>query len=205
MSVKASILTGAIYTPWPIYIDGVSWPGARFGFHSTCTDECKSGVGKYRCKHGLTYSQHQIGNESLTLCGYIEDIKSVPAEQKQKLTVRVVREIHITEWIEKIKKLKAVLSAPPGNSSDPLGALHEINRWASQINTIAQRMVMKNKEEDFSSNFDSASRDMNVILRRILTHTLHRIVTLANCSHSVAVLLFDLPFLASRVELFLKR
>ncbi|WP_180937539.1 sensor histidine kinase [Herbaspirillum seropedicae] len=165
MTIKESILTGAVYTPWPVSIDGINWPGARFNFYSLCTDDCKRGSGRFRCKHGLTYSQHQIGNEQLTVCGYIDDIRSFPIEQRDKFSKRIVREAHVFEWIEKIKKLKAVFSTPKTSDSNPLGALHEINRWASQINTIAQRMVMKNKEDDFSSNFDAASRDMKSLYK----------------------------------------
>ena len=44
-----------------------------------------------------------------------------------------------------------------------------------------------------------------VILHRILTRNLHRILTLMNFYNGAAGRLFDFPFLMSRVELFLKR
>jgi len=162
MLLEKIISSGAIYMPFPIQINGSNWKGSRFDFSPICNAECFTGKGKYYCKHGLAYFQKKLGNDILTVCGYIDDPTLITKEERQKLPNRGLKDEKILEWLRKIQKLISSLSRP---ESDALGPLHEINRWAAQVNTIAHRMLVKDKDLDFSGNFEAASRDMKSLYK----------------------------------------
>lgn len=148
--------------PFPIQLNGSNWKVSRFDFSPICDDQCFNGKGKYYCKHGLAYFQKKIGDDVLIICGYIDNPSLISKEERQQLTNRGVRDEKIQEWVGKIQRLTSALNRP---EADALGPLHEINRWAAQVNTIAHRMLVKDKDLDFSANFDAASRDMKSLYK----------------------------------------
>ena len=164
MPLKKIIATGALYTPYPIAINDWTWTGSRFGFSQICDDTCRIGKGKFYCKHGLAHSQHKIATHSITVCGYIDAGSRVTKDDRLRLVNRGLSDIKVVDWVNKLKRL--VEASEVGRAeADALGPLHEINRWAAQVNVIATRMLVKHKDKDFSANFDSASRDMKMLFK----------------------------------------
>jgi anti-sigma regulatory factor (Ser/Thr protein kinase) len=98
----------------------------------------------------------------LLVCGYIDDFSKISKDDRPKLPNRAVRDEKVSEWISKVQKLTAALNR---TDFDALGPLHEINRWAGQVNAIAHRMLVKDRELDFSANFEAASRDMKSLFK----------------------------------------
>jgi hypothetical protein len=164
MLLKDAISSGALYAPFPILIDGIKWKGSGFDFSPICDNSCLHGVEKYYCKHGLAYKTLKIGNEIITVCGYIDSGSKINKYDKRKLYNRSVIDIKIDLWFSNIQKLLFIPNKSK-NSVNDLGPLHEINRWASQVNTIAQKMLVKDKTLDFSANFHAASRDLRALFK----------------------------------------
>ncbi len=164
MLLSKVLLTGAINTPWPIKIDGTSVEGSRFSFSPVCSTVCSGGKGKYYCSHGLAYLQRYIGKENLIVCGYVDNWTHIKKEHKSRLENRWVKEAKIYEWLDRIQNLRGVLTASEADSVT-LGALHEVSRWARQVNVIAQKMIVRDKEAEFRVNFDAATREMKTLYK----------------------------------------
>lgn len=164
MSLKKMILSGALYTPFPIKTGGAHWKGSRFDFSPVCEDSCSFGEGKYYCRHGLAYLQTNLGGESIVVCGYIDENSRLSKDDRRRLGNRSINDEKIHDWFIRIRKLLVATSAT-NPTSDSLGPLHEINRWAAQVNSIATRMLLRDKNADFSTNFETASRDMKSLYK----------------------------------------
>lgn len=164
MQLKQIISTGALYSPYPIRIDQSNWKGSRFGFSDVCDDQCVEGKGKFYCRHGLAYMQMQIGTESIVVCGYIDSGSTINKEGRVRFDNRRSTDAQVLEWFSRIRKLSSIAQ---GNNQDAssLAPLHEINRWAAQVNAIAHRMLVKDKNLDFTENFNAASKDMKTLYK----------------------------------------
>jgi len=164
MLLRDAFSSGALYAPYPTLVDGVKWRGSRFDFSPICGDGCYRGSSKYYCRHGLAYKGFKIGSERILICGYIDSDSKISREDRSKLNGRSSTDAKVNSWVANLEKL--VLSASKSrNNVAELGSLHEINRWASQIHAIAQRMVVKDKTLDFAANFHAASRDMRSLFK----------------------------------------
>lgn len=164
MLLKDALSSGALYTPFPLLVGGFKWKGNRFDFSPVCNDSCFHGQGKYYCRHGLAYKWIEIDNERLLICGYTDPGSKISKEDRPKLLNRSATDLKIVAWAGNLKKLVA-LSKKPKDTINDLGSLHEITRWASQVHTIAQRMLVKDKAVDFSANFQSASKDLRSLFK----------------------------------------
>ena len=164
MPLKDILLSGALHTPFPLLISGFKWRGSRFDFSPVCTESCLQGNGKYYCKHGLAYKWVTLGGEQALICGYIDSNSKISKDDKAKLVNRSSSDAKIDSWASNLAKLIAELSKSKSTVAE-LGSLHEINRWASQVHSIAQRMLVKDKNADFSANFQAASRDMRSLFK----------------------------------------
>ncbi|HEX8615003.1 MAG TPA: sensor histidine kinase [Telluria sp.] len=164
MVLKDALSSGALYTPYPLQVEGFKFKGARFDFSTVCTENCFQGQGKYYCKHGLAYKWIDINNEKLLICGYIDSGSKINKEDRTKLLNRSSTDSKVVEWSTKLKKLLS-LSNRSKDAVNDLGSLHEITRWASQVHTIAQRMLLKDKSMDFAANFQTANKDMRSLFK----------------------------------------
>lgn len=164
MFLKDALSSGALYTPYPLQVDGLKLKGARFDFSPICNDICFQGQGKYYCKHGLAYKWIDIVGERLLICGYIDTGSKISKEDRTKLVNRSSTDLKVSTWSTGLKKLLS-LSRKKDDTINDLGSLHEITRWASQVHTIAQRMLVKDKSLDFAANFQSASKDLRSLFK----------------------------------------
>lgn len=164
MLLKDALSSGALYTPYPLQIEGLRWKGARFDFSPVCNESCFQGQDKYYCRHGLAYKWIDIANERVLICGYIDADSKINKEDRAKLINRSSTDLKISTWSMGLKKLMS-LSKKKNEIINDLGSLHEITRWASQVHTIAQRMLVKDKNIDFAANFQSASKDLRSLFK----------------------------------------
>lgn len=164
MLLKDALSSGALYTPFPLLVGGFRWKGARFDFSPMCNDNCYAGQGKYYCRHGLAYKWIEFESERVLVCGYVDSGSKLNKEDRTKLTNRSTTDSNIAVWAGNLKKL-IILSNRPIDTISGLESLHEITRWASQVHTIAQRMLMKDKLVDFATNFQSASKDLRSLFK----------------------------------------
>lgn len=164
MLLKDALSSGALYTPFPLLIEGFKWKGTRFDFSPVCNDTCFQGQGKYYCRHGLAYKWIDIDNERLLICGYTDAGSKITKEDRVKLLNRSATDTKIAAWAASLKKLIS-LSKKQKDTINDLGSLHEITRWASQVHTIAQRMLVRDKSVDFATNFQSASKDLRSLFK----------------------------------------
>lgn len=164
MLVRKVLQTGAIYLPWPVSVDDTPFSGSRFDFSPVCNPDCLNGKGKFYCSHGLAYVQRNIDKENVVVCGYIDDWSKIKKEHRHRLENRSARDKNVYEWLEKLQKLKSVVSS---NSTDAvtLGALHEVSRWARQVNVIAHKIVVRDKDLDFTANFEAATKEMKSLYK----------------------------------------
>lgn len=164
MLLKDALSSGALYTPFPVQIEGLRWKGARFDFSPVCNDGCFQGQGKYYCRHGLAYKWIDIVSERVLVCGYVDADSKINREDRARLINRSSTDSKISTWAMGLKKLM-LLSNKKNEMINDLGSLHEITRWASQVHTIAQRMLVKDKSIDFAANFQSASKDLRSLFK----------------------------------------
>lgn len=164
MSLREVLLSGALHTPFPLLVGGFKWRGSRFDFSPVCTEACFKGSGKYYCRHGLAYKWVKLGDEQALICGYIDSNSKISKDDRVKLVNRSSSDAKIDSWASNLAKLMIELRRSK-NAGAELGSLHEINRWASQVHSIAQRMLVKDKNADFSANFQAASRDLRSLFK----------------------------------------
>lgn len=164
MLLKDALSSGALHTPFPLRIADFKLRGARFDFSPICNESCFKGGGKYYCRHGLAYKWIDINDEQVLICGYIDAGSKISKEDRAKLLNRSSTDAKIESWSACLKKLVS-LSKKPKDTINDLGSLHEITRWASQVHTIAQRMLVKDKTVDFAANFQSASKDLRSLFK----------------------------------------
>jgi anti-sigma regulatory factor (Ser/Thr protein kinase) len=164
MLLKKLISSGALHTPYPLYVNGTRWKGSRIDFAPTCNSSCFEGKGKFYCPHGLAHFQQTIRGDSVVVCGYVDDWAKIPKEHRNLLANRNLKDEKVRDWFARLQKLSVAV----GNErpdADVLAPLHDINRWASQVNSIAHRLLIKDRNLDFSKNFENASRDMKSLYK----------------------------------------
>lgn len=164
MLLKDAISSGALYTPFPLLVGGVKWRGVRFDFSPVCNESCHQGKGKYYCRHGLAYKWIDFNGEAALICGYVDAESKINKEDRSKLLKRSLTDSKIATWASNIQKLLD-LSKKKGDSISELASLHEVTRWASQVNTIAERMLVKDRNVDFATNFQLASKDLRSLFK----------------------------------------
>lgn len=164
MKLEKIINSGAIFLPYPVVVNSTRFKGSRFDFNPACDATCYQGTGNYDCRHGLSYVQKKIGGQNMVVGGYYSQSPQSGRDKKAQFSKRVEKPERVQSWL--VKFLKLVESIKSENADgDVLGPLHEINRWASQVHTIAHRMMMKDRQLDFSENFAASNRDLRSLYK----------------------------------------
>lgn len=164
MVLKDALSSGALYVPYPLLVDGLKINGSRFGISQLCNDECFRGQGRYYCRHGLVYKWIKVGENLILVCGFIDAGSKIQKDDRSKLINRSSSDSKVSSWVSNLEKLLRATTTRKNPVAD-LGSLHEINRWASQVHAIAQRMLVKDKTVDFAANFNSASKDLQSLFK----------------------------------------
>jgi hypothetical protein len=164
MLLEKMINSGAIFIPYPVRIDNTNFKGIRFDFSPSCVNECYQGKGRYTCQHGLSFLQRRILGQNIVVGSYVAPGAPLIRDKKSNWSKRVEKPERVLAWLAKFTNLvSCFISEKP--EADALGPLHEINRWAAQVHTIAQRMMIKDRDRDFSENFANASRDLRSLYK----------------------------------------
>lgn len=109
MDIHSLLQSGAVYTPWPLVIDGVVYNGQKMAFSSICLKKCngspacanqESAKLENLCAYGLSFFRINVGEHAVTIFGVRESSNVVThaGPLKQELKGRTVTSAEVKRW-----------------------------------------------------------------------------------------------------------
>jgi hypothetical protein len=176
MDINKLLASGAVYTPWPVVIDGVIYNGQKMRVSSICSKKCdRSPACAHQesarldniCQHGLSYFRLNLGAHTGTIFGVRgpANVVTRAGVLKQELKGRTVTPEEVKNWQHKLTSLlDSVEEEFLQRQSEMLDPIHDPIRLANQILTIANRLVQK-EFGDSPVDFENASPDVKSLVK----------------------------------------
>jgi len=176
MDIRKLLQSGAVYTPWPVVIDGVICNGQKMAFSTICLKKCGSSPACVHqeskelenvCAYGLSFFRLSLGARAVTIFGVRgpANVVTHAGSLKQELKGRTVTPEEVRNWRDQFTSLlDSIEQEFLQRQSEMLDPLHDPLRLANQILTIANRFVQK-EFGDTPVDFDNASPDVKSLVK----------------------------------------
>lgn len=167
--IEELLKTGALFTPWPIRLNGGEVLPGQFGINDICVKKCadmpcgrtRSTLIGTRCHLGLTVYEGRIDESIVQVFGVVgpQHREALPAHAdfKRACRGRSVTAQDFAKWLAALRGLTSQIKQSRDRSlAEALEPLHDAMRLARDVQQLAERELAE-ANPDAVDRFDAAS------------------------------------------------
>lgn len=153
-----------VQNPWPVIIGSTLVEGRKHCFQPKCLHceykfcfDSSSGLGV--CKFGVKFLSFEVSNERIIFPAY--------ASKKAKKSVIKSPDLHrVGDWVDEIRGLvDSINDHISAKESDILHSFHDAFKWASQVNQMAEKLILSQEGVSFKEKLDQCGNEVKSIYK----------------------------------------
>lgn len=177
MQLAEAFDSGAIYLPWPVFVNGKVFDGHHFHYSNVCQKKCGSNpacasafedLAQNTCTYGMSYFQIKVKEMQVTVLGVrsLNNPNTGKSHIKDALKGRLVELKEVQDWASKnIRLLENIDEEFLRRQSELLDPLHDSIRLGRQIERIATRLVCTDESRSLEDQIDHAEPELKSLVK----------------------------------------